>query len=222
MTMERYESHYEKYVKRSLDLMGACVAMTLLAIPMGVIACFVRINLGKPVLYSAVRIGKNEKPFIMYKFRTMINAYDEEGNPLHEALRMTSFGNKLRSTSLDELPELFNVLKGDMSFIGPRPLPPEYLPYYTEEEARRHSCRGGISGLAQVEGRTALTWEERFAYDNEYVDKLSFHMDCLIFFRTIKKVFAHDDIGEPETGVNVSLNEIRQIQRPEKVMTNEE
>lgn len=213
----RKETFYEKYIKRSIDFCGACAALVLLAIPMGVIACVVRVKLGSPILYGAVRIGKDEKPFTMYKFRTMINAYDDEGNPLHESLRMTPFGNKLRSTSMDELPELFSILKGDMAFIGPRPLPPEYLPYYTEEEARRHTCRGGMSGLAQVEGRTALSWEERFAFDNEYVDNMSFSQDFKIFFRTIKKVFEHEDIGEPETGVNVSLNEIRQIQRPEKL-----
>lgn len=215
--MMRKETFYEKYIKRSIDFCGACAALVLLAIPMGVIACAVRVKLGSPILYGAVRIGKDEKPFTMYKFRTMINAYDDEGNPLHESLRMTPFGNKLRSTSMDELPELFSILKGDMAFIGPRPLPPEYLPYYTEEEARRHTCRGGMSGLAQVEGRTALSWEERFAFDNEYVDNMSFSQDFKIFFRTIKKVFEHEDIGEPETGVNVSLNEIRQIQRPEKL-----
>ena len=167
--MKRKETFYEKYIKRSLDFCGALIAIIILIIPMVVIAILVRINLGSPVLYSATRIGKGEKPFEMYKFRSMTNECDENGELLPDTQRMTKFGGFLRATSMDELPELFSILKGNMAFIGPRPLPPEYLPYYTEEESLRHTCRGGMSGLAQVNGRTSITWDKKFAYDVEYV-----------------------------------------------------
>ena len=165
--MKRKETFYEKYIKRTIDFCGALVAIMLLAIPMTVIAVLVRVKLGSPVLYSATRISKGEKPFKMYKFRSMTNECDENGELLPDAQRMTKFGNILRATSADELPELFAILKGDMAFIGPRPLPPVYLPYFTEEEALRHTCRGGMSGLAQVNGRTSITWEEKLNYDVE-------------------------------------------------------
>ena len=211
--MQRKETFYEKYIKRSIDFCGALAAILLLAIPMAVIALLVRIKLGKPVLYSATRISKGEKPFKMYKFRSMTNECDENGKLLPDAQRMTKFGNILRATSADELPELLSILKGDMAFIGPRPLPPVYLPYFTEEEALRHTCRGGMSGLAQVNGRTSITWEEKLAYDVEYVKNMSFKQDFIIFFTTIKKVFVRENIGSPE--LNSNLYDERGVQRPE-------
>lgn len=213
--MNRKETFYEKYIKRSIDFCGALVAILLLAIPLVVIAVLVRVKLGSPVLYSATRIGKGEKPFKMYKFRSMTNDCDENGELLPDAQRMTKFGNILRTTSADELPELISILKGDMAFIGPRPLPPVYLPYYTEEEALRHSCRGGMSGLAQVSGRTSITWDEKFAYDVEYVKNMSFKQDFMIFFTTIKKVFVRENVGAPDEGTNVDLYSVREVQRPE-------
>lgn len=213
--MNRKETFYEKYIKRSIDFCGALVAILLLAIPMLVIAVLVRVKLGSPILYSATRIGKGEKPFKMYKFRSMTNERDESGELLPDAQRMTKFGNILRATSADELPELISILKGDMAFIGPRPLPPVYLPYYTEEEALRHSCRGGMSGLAQVSGRTSITWDEKFAYDVEYVKNMSFKQDFMIFFTTIKKVFVRENVGAPDEGANVDLYSVREVQRPE-------
>ena len=190
--IKREETKYEKYVKRPIDFLGACAAITLLGVPMIVIACSVKKNLGCPVLYSATRIGKNEKPFKMYKFRSMTDEKDEEGNLLPDAQRMTEFGNFLRNTSLDELPEIFSILKGDMAFIGPRPMPVSYLPYFTEEESIRHTCRGGMSGLAQVNGRK----------------------DFMLFFETIKKVIKRDNVGAPDEGENVDLFSIRNKQRP--------
>lgn len=213
--MERKEKFYEKYIKRAIDFVGALLAIVIMSLAMLIIIVMVRINLGKPVLYSATRIGKGEKPFKMYKFRSMTNERDGEGRLLPDAERMTRFGTWLRSTSFDELPELFAVLKGDMAFIGPRPLPVEYLPYFSEEEAIRHSCRGGMSGLAQVNGRTNITWDEKFQYDIEYVNNMSFKQDFKIFFTTIKKVFVRENVGAPEEGANLSLFETRDMKRPD-------
>lgn len=212
--MKRKETFYEKYIKRGIDFCGALAAIILLAIPMAVVAVLVRVNLGSPVLYSATRIGKGEKPFKMYKFRSMSNECDENGKLLPDCQRMTKFGNFLRATSMDELPELFAILKGDMAFIGPRPLPVEYAPYFSEKEALRHSCRVGMSGLAQVNGRTSITWDEKFKYDVEYVENMSFKQDVMIFFTTIKKVFVRENVGAPEEGANLSLYETRDMQRP--------
>lgn len=213
--MFREETFYEKYIKRSIDFCGACAALAVTAIPMAATAAAVHIKLGSPVLYSAVRIGKDEKPFKMYKFRSMTNEKNADGELLPDAERMTKFGNFIRSTSLDELPELFSILKGDMAFIGPRPMPMEYLPYISEEESLRHTCRGGMSGLAQVKGRTSISWDQKFAYDVEYVKNMSFKQDFIIFFTTIQKVFKRDDVGAPEVGANRSLYEVRSVKRPE-------
>ena len=209
----RKETFYEKYVKRGIDFCGACAALVVTAVPMAATAVAVRVQLGAPVLYSATRIGKGEKPFRMYKFRSMSNATDENGSLLPDAERMTKLGNFIRSTSLDELPELFSILKGDMAFIGPRPMPVSYLPYISEEESLRHTCRGGMSGLAQVNGRTSITWDRKFAYDVEYVKNMSFKQDFKIFFMTIKKVFERDDVGAPDEGQNVDLFSVREKQR---------
>ena len=211
---QRKMSFYEKYIKRSIDFCGACAALVVTAIPMAATAIAVRVKLGSPVLYSATRIGLDEKPFKMYKFRSMSNECDAEGKLLPDHLRMTKLGNFIRSTSLDELPELFAIIKGDMAFIGPRPMPVEYLPYISDEESLRHTSRGGMSGLAQVNGRTSITWDQKFAYDVEYVKNMSFKQDFKIFFLTIKKVFERDDVGAPEVGANLSLHETRGVQRP--------
>ena len=219
--MQRKVTFYEKYIKRSIDFCGACAALVVTAIPMAATAIAVRVKLGSPVLYSATRIGMDEKPFKMYKFRSMTNETDENGDLLPDAERMTKLGNFLRSTSLDELPELFAILKGDMAFIGPRPMPVSYLPYFTEEESIRHTCRGGMSGLAQVNGRTSITWDQKFAYDVEYVKNMSFKQDFKLFFQTIQKVFERDDVGAPEVGANLSLHETRGIQRPNLVKKRE-
>lgn len=213
---QRKRTFYENYIKRGIDLAGALAALAVTAIPMAATAIAVRVKLGKPILYSAVRIGKDEKPFKMYKFRSMLNeTVDSEGNPIPDSERMTPFGSFIRSTSLDELPELFAILKGDMSFIGPRPMPVEYLPYISEEESLRHTCRGGMSGLAQINGRTSITWDQKFAYDVEYVKNMSFKQDIKIFFMTIKKVFERDDVGAPDEGSNIDLYATRGVQRPE-------
>ena len=219
--MQRKVTFYEKYIKRSIDFCGACAALVVTAIPMAATAIAVRVKLGSPVLYSATRAGMGEKPFKMYKFRSMTNERDADGNLLPDAERMTKLGNFIRSTSLDELPELFAILKGDMAFIGPRPMPVEYLPYISEEESLRHTCRGGMSGLAQVNGRTSISWDQKFAYDVEYVKNMSFKQDFKLFFQTIQKVFERDDVGAPEVGANLSLHETRGVQRPDLVKKRE-
>lgn len=215
--IQRRQTFYEKYIKRSIDFCGACAALVVTAIPMVVTAIAVRVKLGSPVFYSATRIGMDERPFKMYKFRSMTNERDADGNLLPDSERMTKFGNFIRSTSLDELPELFAILKGDMAFIGPRPMPVSYLPYFTEEESLRHTCRGGMSGLAQVNGRTSITWDQKFAYDVEYVKNMSFKQDLKLFFQTIKKVFKRDDVGAPGEGSNIDLYATRGVRRPELV-----
>lgn len=179
---------YEKYIKRMLGMFFALVGVVLLSPIFFVVAILVRWKLGSPIIFKQHRPGKDEKIFTMYKFRTMIDAYDEEGNLLPDEQRLTKFGKWLRSTSLDELPELLNIIKGDMSIVGPRPLLVQYLPYYTEEERKRHSIRPGLTGYAQVNGRNSLSWEEKFKLDIEYKKKLSLLMDIKIILRTIKKI----------------------------------
>lgn len=185
---------YKNYLKRGMDFILSLLAIIVLSPVYIVVAILVRVKLGSPVLFKQNRPGKDEKIFPMYKFRTMTDARDENGELLPDDVRLTKFGKLLRSTSLDELPELFCILKGDMSIIGPRPLLVEYLPYYTEEEQNRHDLRPGLSGWAQVNGRNTLTWEEKFAYDIEYVEKCSFLLDCKIIIMTIMKVFKREDI----------------------------
>ena len=176
----------------------------------------VRVNLGAPVIFKQARPGKDEKIFYMYKFRSMSDARDEAGNLLPDSERLTKFGRLLRSSSLDELPELFCILKGDMSLIGPRPLTVAYLPYYTEEERVRHSVRPGLTGLAQVNGRNNLSWEERFAYDIEYVKNISLKMDISILLKTVGKVLKSEDI------VVCGENQLRDfdVERKEKLNGN--
>ena len=186
---------YEKCFKRLLDFMLSLIAIICLSPVMLVTAVLVRVKLGSPIIFRQERPGKNEKIFAMYKFRTMTDEKDAEGNLLPDEIRLTKFGKLLRSTSLDELPELFNILKGDMSIIGPRPLLVEYLPRYNEEQKHRHDVRPGLSGLAQVNGRNAISWEEKFRYDVEYVRNITFLGDCRIILQTVKNVIKRDGIS---------------------------
>mgnify|MGYP001190341274 FL=1 len=190
---------YKRYFKRPMDFVLALFAIVVLSPVFIIVALLVRINLGSPVIFKQQRPGLNEKIFTMYKFRTMTNETDENGNLLPNEQRHTKFGKFLRSTSLDELPELFNVLKGDMSLIGPRPLLIEYLPLYNKHQKRRHEVRPGLSGLAQVRGRNSITWEEKFDYDVYYVDNISFLLDLKLMFETIIKVFKRDGVNSSET-----------------------
>lgn len=186
-------------IKRCFDLAASLVALLSLFPVMLATAILVRIKLGSPVFFRQTRPGRNGKPFQMIKFRTMLDAVDEQGKPLPDSERMTSFGQFLRSSSLDELPELWNVLKGDMSLVGPRPLLMEYLPLYSEQQYRRHEVRPGVTGWAQVNGRNALSWEDKFKLDVWYVDNRSLWLDLKILFLTVKKVLVRDGIsGEGE------------------------
>ncbi|MDE7249330.1 MAG: sugar transferase [Lachnospiraceae bacterium] len=179
---------YGKVVKRLIDVIISGLSLIILSPVLLVLCILVRVKLGSPVLFTQERPGKDEKIFKLYKFRSMTDARDEKGELLSDEVRLTHFGKLLRSTSLDELPELFNILKGDMSLIGPRPLLVRYLPYYTEEERHRHDVRPGLTGLAQVNGRNALGWEERFSYDLQYVNNLSLGMDIKVLGMTVEKV----------------------------------
>lgn len=182
-------------LKRLLDIIIASIALILLSPLYAFVAYKVKKNLGSPVLFRQVRPGLRGKPFEMIKFRTMKDAVDAQGNPLPDSERLTPFGKMLRSTSLDEMPELWNVIKGDMSVVGPRPLLTEYLPLYTEEQAKRHHVRPGMTGHAQVNGRNAIGWEEKFKLDTWYVENQSTLLDFKIMFKTVHKVLAKDDIS---------------------------
>lgn len=186
---------YNKYIKRILDILISLTFIVLFSWLYLILVILVRIKLGSPVLFCQERPGYNEKIFTLYKFRTMTDKRDEKGNLLPDSERLTKLGSMLRSTSLDELPEMFNILKGDMSLIGPRPLLIEYLPYYTEEERLRHSVRPGLTGLAQVSGRNYLAWDKRLARDVEYVNHISFIMDVRIIIKTIMVVFKKEDVS---------------------------
>ncbi|MCU4629624.1 sugar transferase [Acinetobacter variabilis] len=183
-------------LKRFLDVVIASIALILLSPLYAYVAYKVKKNLGSPVLFRQVRPGLNGKPFEMIKFRSMKDAVDAQGNPLPDSERLTSFGQMLRSTSLDEMPELWNVIKGDMSIVGPRPLLMEYLPLYNAEQAKRHNVRPGMTGHAQVNGRNAISWEEKFKLDTWYVENQSIWLDFKIMLKTVKKVIAKDDINE--------------------------
>ena len=192
--MKHKAGFYEKYIKRALDIFLSGGALLILWPVLLITAILVRMKLGSPVIFCQERPGKDEKIFKLYKFRSMSDQRDAEGNLLPDEVRLTKFGRLLRSTSLDELPELWNIFKGDMSIVGPRPLLVAYLPYYTEEERHRHDVRPGLTGLAQVNGRNALLWEEKFAYDLQYVNKVSFGMDVRIVAMTIGKVLHRSDV----------------------------
>jgi lipopolysaccharide/colanic/teichoic acid biosynthesis glycosyltransferase len=182
-------------MKRAFDVLAAALALVIFGVPMLLIAWMIRSRLGSPVLFRQIRPGLRGQPFKMFKFRTMLDAVDINGKQLPDADRMTPFGNLLRSASLDELPELWNVLKGDMSLVGPRPLLMEYLPLYSKEQARRHEVRPGLTGWAQINGRNALSWEDKFKLDVWYVDHQSFWLDLKIMLLTVKKVFVREGIS---------------------------
>ena len=193
--MKGKNGFYAKFIKRLIDILLSGCALLVLS-PIYLILYFmVKSKLGSPVFFCQERPGKDEKIFKMYKFRSMTSETDAEGNLLPDEVRLTPFGKKLRSTSLDELPEIWNIFKGDMSIIGPRPLLVRYLPRYSAEQKHRHDIRPGLTGWAQVNGRNAISWEDKFKYDIEYVENVSFAMDVKIFFMTIKKVFAHEGIS---------------------------
>ena len=185
---------YKNCIKRLLDILLSLLILVLFCWLYLILAVLVRVNLGSPVLFKQARPGKDEKIFNMYKFRTMTDKKDSEGNLLPDEQRITKFGTFLRKTSLDELPEFFNILKGDMSFIGPRPQLVKYLPYYNERERLRHSVRPGLTGYAQAHGRNAISWEKKFEYDIYYVEHLSFATDIKVIIDTVKTVLSHDGV----------------------------
>lgn len=182
-------------LKRCFDILAAGAGLILLSPVIAVVAYLIRKRLGSPVLFRQIRPGLDGKPFEMIKFRTMRDAVDAQGNPLPDAQRMTPFGSFLRSSSLDELPELWNVIKGDMSLVGPRPLLMEYMPLYNAEQLRRHEARPGVTGWAQINGRNALSWEDKFKLDVWYVDNQSLLLDIKIILLTVKKVLVRDGIS---------------------------
>ena len=194
---------YEKYTKRFLDIICSLAALIVFFWLYAILAVLVRVKLGSPVLFTQERPGKEEKIFKLYKFRTMTDEKDENGQLLPDEVRLTRFGHLLRATSLDELPEAFNILKGDMSIIGPRPLLVRYLPRYNAEQRRRHEVRPGLSGYAQVHGRNAVSWEDKFKMDVWYVDNVSFLGDVKIVFQTVKKAFIKQEGISSETSVTM-------------------
>lgn len=186
---------YEKFIKRPIDILCALAAIIVFSWLYLIVAILVRVKLGSPILFKQERPGKGEKVFKLYKFRTMTDDKDENGQLLPDNIRLTKFGKFLRSTSLDELPEAFNILKGDMSVIGPRPLLVQYLPLYNDEQRRRHEVRPGLSGYAQINGRNTVTWEEKFRLDVEYVDKITFIGDIKIIINTVVKAVKREGIS---------------------------
>lgn len=197
---------YEKYIKRPQDFCCALAAIIVLSPIMAVTALLVRVKLGSPVIFKQERPGLHGKIFTLYKFRTMTDAKDKNGNLLPDEVRLTKFGKMLRSTSLDELPELINMLKGDMAVVGPRPLLVKYLPLYNEHQARRHEVRPGFTGYAQVNGRNAITWEDKFEKDVFYVDHITFLGDWKIIFQTLKTVIKREGIS---SGSSVTMEEFK-------------
>ena len=210
---------YKKWIKRLLDILLSLCLLIVLSPVLLTLAVLVRVRLGSPVLFTQERPGYGEKIFTLYKFRTMTDERDGEGNLLPDSERLTSFGKFLRASSLDELPEFFNILKGDMSFIGPRPLLVSYLPYYTKEEALRHTVRPGLTGLAQVCGRNFLDWDRRLEKDVEYVKGLSFSMDCRVLALTVKAVFSRSGVAEDTNRAegNFALIRKERLERTEKL-----
>lgn len=202
---------YEKYLKRPFDFLCALAAILVFGWLFIIVAVLVRVKLGSPVLFTQDRPGKDGKIFKLYKFRTMTDERDENGNLLPDMIRLTKFGRFLRNSSLDELPEAFNILKGDMSVIGPRPLLVKYLPLYNEEQRRRHEVRPGMSGYAQVHGRNTASWEERFDMDVQYVDKITFCGDVKIIIETVMSVLKHEGIDSAETK-EVTMEEFKGTQ----------
>jgi len=206
---------YRKYFKRMMDFILSLVAIVVLSPVLLVVAILVKIKLGSPVIFKQQRPGKDEKIFCLYKFRTMTDERDENGELLSDEVRLTKFGKILRSTSLDELPELFNILKGDMSIVGPRPLLISYLPFYTEREKSRHSVKPGLSGLAQVSGRNFIDWDHRLEKDVEYVENIKFSLDVKIIIKTVCQVFKHESVAVDTRQVEPNFAE----ERSEKLET---
>ena len=200
---------YRNYIKRFLDIVLSAGAIVVLSPVMAVTAVLVRIKLGSPVIFKQKRPGKDERIFEMYKFRSMTDARDENGELLPDEVRLTSFGKKLRASSLDELPELFNILKGDLSVVGPRPLLVHYLPYYTMNEKKRHDVRPGLTGLAQINGRNNLNWDQRLMMDVQYIEHLTFYGDMKIVFLTIGRVLKRENIAVGESLYLQDLDEER-------------
>ena len=204
--MKQKESIYAKGIKRILDFVLSFTALIVLSPILLVLCILVRCKLGSPIIFKQERPGKNEKIFRLYKFRTMTDERDENGELLPDEIRLTKFGKLLRSTSLDELPELWNIVKGDMSIVGPRPLLVKYLPLYNERQKHRHDVRPGFTGLAQVNGRNSISWEEKFEWDVKYVENISFLQDVKIVFNTIKVVFKREGIS---SATSVTMEEFR-------------
>lgn len=211
---------YEKYFKRAIDILASLAALILLIPLLLILYLLVRINLGKPVFFKHQRPGKNEKIFTLYKFRSMTDERDSNGNLLPDEARLTKFGRLLRSSSLDELPELVNILKGDMSIVGPRPLVPYYLPFYNEKEKRRHDVRPGLTGLAQVNGRNNITWEKRFEYDLNYIENITFLTDMKIILQTVRKVLKTE--GTEIAEVDFKMHRQMQAERSEESIESKE
>lgn len=203
---------YSRFLKRSIDFILSVISIILFSPIMLILAILLRITIGSPVIFKHQRPGFNEKLFILYKFRTMTDERDEKGKLLPDEMRITKFGSLLRATSLDELPELINILKNDMSFVGPRPLETYFLPYYNEKEKHRHDVKPGLTGLAQVKGRNNLTWEQRFEYDLIYVNQITLFTDIMIVFLTIIKVLKSEGIDSDIEDFNIS----RKNQRKER------
>lgn len=193
---------YKRFVKRCLDFVLSLIALIILSPVLLIVALLVRCKLGSPIIFKQQRLGLHEKIFCMYKFRTMTDAKDEQGNLLPDEVRLTRFGKALRSTSLDELPELFNILKGDMAIVGPRPLLVQYLSRYNERQHHRHDVRPGFTGLAQVNGRNSISWQEKFEWDVKYAEQVSFWMDVKIIAKTVGVVLKRDGISS-ETSVTM-------------------
>lgn len=205
--MEKHKPYgvYERVFKRPLDIICALLALSVFFWLYAVVAVLVKIKLGSPVLFKQSRPGKNEKVFRLYKFRTMTDEKDENGNLLSDEVRLTKFGRFLRKTSLDELPEAINILMGDMSVVGPRPLLVEYLPRYNKKQKRRHEVRPGLTGYAQVNGRNTISWEEKFDLDVEYVDKITFAGDLKIIFKTVFKSFFKQEGISSDTSATMEV-----------------
>lgn len=213
--MIRKRTFYDKYIKRIIDFLLSLIGIIILSPVLLIVAIMVRTKLGSPILFKQERPGLNGRIFKMYKFRTMTNETDENGELLPDEVRLTKFGKFLRSSSLDELPEMFNILKGDMSIVGPRPLLVKYLPLYSERQAHRHDVRPGLTGYAQVNGRNAISWEEKFELDIFYVNNSSFMVDVMIFFKTIKKVFDREGIS---SDTSVTMEEFKGSKEAEEVI----